>query len=55
MGDKTDTIKKTTETLIDGSTDVGTEINREKTNYMLLSCHQNVGRNSQHEDSKQIV
>jgi hypothetical protein len=24
---------------------VGLEINVEKTNYMLLSCHQNIGRN----------
>jgi hypothetical protein len=45
MGDNIDTIKKTTETLIDASKEVGLEINVEKTKYMLLSCHQNVGQN----------
>jgi hypothetical protein len=33
------------ETLIDASTEVGIEINVEKTKYMLLSRHQNVGQN----------
>jgi hypothetical protein len=32
-----DTIKKNTETLIDGSKEVGLEINIEKSKYMLLS------------------
>jgi hypothetical protein len=41
LGDDIDTIKKDTETLIDGSKDVGLEVNAEKTKYMLLSCHQN--------------
>jgi hypothetical protein len=36
---------KNTETLIDGSKEVGLEINIEKTKYMLLSRHQNVGWN----------
>jgi hypothetical protein len=45
MGDNIDAIKKNTETLIDASTGVGLEINVEKTKYMLLSHHQNVGRN----------
>jgi hypothetical protein len=45
LGDNTDTIKKNTETLIDASKEVGLEINIEKTKYMLLSRHQNVGRN----------
>jgi hypothetical protein len=40
-----DTIKKSTETLIDASKEVGLEINMEKTKYMLLSRHQNVGQN----------
>jgi hypothetical protein len=40
-----DTVKKNTETLIDATEDVGLEINVEKTKYILLSCHQNVGQN----------
>jgi hypothetical protein len=45
LGDNIDTIKKNTETLIDASKGVGREINVDKTMYMLLSRHQNVGRN----------
>jgi hypothetical protein len=45
LGDGIDTINKNTETLIDVSKEVGLEINVEKTKYMLLSCHQNVGQN----------
>jgi hypothetical protein len=45
LGDNKDTIKKNTETLIDASKEGGLEINAEKTKYMLLSRHQNVGRN----------
>jgi sorting nexin-29 len=41
LGDKLDTIKKNTETLIDASKEVGLEINVEKNKYMLLSRHQN--------------
>jgi hypothetical protein len=33
------------ETLVDASKEVGIEINVEKTKYMLLSRHQNVGQN----------
>jgi hypothetical protein len=44
LGDNIDTIKKSTETLIDASKEVGLEMNVEKTKYMLLSCHQNVGQ-----------
>jgi hypothetical protein len=40
-----DTIKKNTEISIDASKEVGLEINVDKTKYMLLSCHQNVGQN----------
>jgi hypothetical protein len=45
LEDNIDTIKKNTETLIDASKEVGLELNVEKTKYMLLSRHQNVGRN----------
>jgi hypothetical protein len=45
LGDNIDTIKKNTETLIVTSKEVGLEINIEKTKYMLLSYHQNVGQN----------
>jgi hypothetical protein len=46
LGDNIYTIKKTTETLIDASKEVGLEINIEETKYeyILLSRHQNVGR-----------
>jgi hypothetical protein len=40
-----DTIKKNMETLIDASKEVGLEVNTEKTKYMLLSRHQNAGKN----------
>jgi hypothetical protein len=45
LGDNIDTIKKNTETSIDASEEVGLEINVDKTEYMLLSRHQNVGQN----------
>jgi hypothetical protein len=45
LGDKMDTIKKNTVTLIDASKEVGPEVNAEETNYMLLSRHQNAGQN----------
>jgi hypothetical protein len=45
LGDNIDAIKKSTETLIDASKEVSSEINAEKTKYMLLSRHQNVGQN----------
>jgi hypothetical protein len=45
LGDNIDTIKKNMETLIDASKEIGLEVNTEKTKYMLLSRHQNVGLN----------
>jgi hypothetical protein len=45
LGDNIDPIKKSTETLIDASKEVGLEINVEKTKYMLLSRQQDVGQN----------
>jgi hypothetical protein len=45
LGDNIDTIKVNAETFIDASKEVGLEINVEKTKYILLSRHQNVGRN----------
>jgi hypothetical protein len=45
LGDKMDTIKTNTETLIDASKEVCIETNMEKTKYMLRSCHQNSGQN----------
>jgi hypothetical protein len=45
LGDNIDTIKKNTETLIDASVKVGLKVNGEKTEYMLLSRHQNAGQN----------
>jgi hypothetical protein len=45
LRDNTDTIRKSTETLINESKEVGPEINVERTKYMLLSHHQNVGQN----------
>jgi hypothetical protein len=45
LGDNIDSINKNTETLIDASKKVGLEINIEKTKYMLLSRHHNVGQN----------
>jgi hypothetical protein len=44
LGDNINTINKNEETLIDGSKEVGLEINVEKTKYMLLSRQQNVGQ-----------
>jgi hypothetical protein len=41
---KTNTIKKSTETLNDASKEVGLEVNAEKTKYVLLSRYQNAGQ-----------
>jgi hypothetical protein len=43
LGDDIGTIKKNI-TIIDTSKEVGLEVNTEKTKYMLMSHHQNVGK-----------
>jgi ankyrin repeat protein len=45
LEDNINIIKKNTQTLIDASKEVGLEVNTEKTKYMLLSRHQNAGKN----------
>jgi hypothetical protein len=44
LGGNIDTVKKNRETLIVASKEACLEINVEKTKYMLLSHHQNVGK-----------
>jgi hypothetical protein len=41
----TNTIKENTETLLGASRDVGLEINAERTKYMIMSRHPNLGQN----------
>jgi hypothetical protein len=41
LGGNADTVKKNTESLINVTTEVGLEVNAEKTRYMLLSRYQN--------------
>jgi hypothetical protein len=45
LGDNIDTMKENTETLIGANKEVCLEINIEKTKYVMLSRHQNVGHN----------
>jgi hypothetical protein len=45
LGDDVNRIMKTAETLIYATKEVGLEINVEKTKCMLLSRHQNAGKN----------
>jgi hypothetical protein len=45
LRDNIDTIHKNIETLTDASKEVGIEVNREKTKYMLVSHDQNAGQN----------
>jgi hypothetical protein len=45
LGGNIDTVNSNTNILIDGSKDVGLEVNIEKTKYMLVSRNQNTDRN----------
>jgi hypothetical protein len=45
LGDDIETIKKDTQTVIDASKEVSLQRDTEKTKYMLLPHHQNVGQN----------
>jgi hypothetical protein len=45
LGDSVNTIKENSETLLEGSRDIGLEINAEKTKYMIMSRHPNSGQN----------
>jgi hypothetical protein len=45
LRDNRDTIKRNTDTSIDASKQVGLEVNIVKAKYMLVSHHQNAGRN----------
>jgi hypothetical protein len=45
LGDNINTTKENAKTLLGASRDVGLEINAEKTKYMIVSHHQNLGQN----------
>jgi glutaredoxin-related protein len=45
LDNSTNTIKENTETLLEVSRDVGLEINAEKSKYMIMSRHPNLGQN----------
>jgi hypothetical protein len=45
LGDRVNTIKENSETLLQASRDIGLEINVEKTEYMIMSRHSNLGQN----------
>jgi hypothetical protein len=45
LEDSLNAIKENTETLLEASSDIGLEINAEKTKYMIMSRHPNSGQN----------
>jgi hypothetical protein len=45
LGNSINTTEQNKGTLLEASSDVGLEINVEKTKYMIVSCHQNSGQN----------
>jgi hypothetical protein len=45
LADNINTIQKSTEALIGAHKEVGLEVNSERTKCMLMSCHQNAGKN----------
>jgi hypothetical protein len=45
LGDSINTIKENKESFLDASSDVGLDINAEKTKYMIMSRHPNSGQN----------
>jgi hypothetical protein len=45
LGERVNTIKENTKTLLEANMDIGLEINAEKTKYMIMSRHPNSGQN----------
>jgi hypothetical protein len=45
LGDSINTTKENTDALLEASSDIGLEINAEKTKYMIMSRHSNSGQN----------